>query len=221
MDNIGWVKIHRSLLQWEWWSDLPTRTLFITMLLMVNRQDKKWQGKVIKKGSFVTSREHLATLSGLSVQQVRRALDNLQTTSEITKQTTNQYTQIALLNWDLYQSAQPTNNQQTTNKQPQLKKIRKKEDKNIKKTNKKDFVVPDFIDKDIFDAYCDMRKKLKKPLTEHACKLAIDKLTSFKKDGYNPNEILNNSIMNSWQGLFEPKGVNNKTAEPAWKKKWR
>ena len=41
----GWIKLHRSLLDWEWWHDLPTRTVFLTMLLMANREDKKWQGR--------------------------------------------------------------------------------------------------------------------------------------------------------------------------------
>lgn len=65
--------------------------------------------------------------------------------------------------------------------------------------------LPEWIPQEEWEAYLEMRKKIKKPATEYALKLCIKKLEGFKKQGYNVQEILENSIMNSWQGLFEPK----------------
>ena len=54
-----------------------------------------------------------------------------------------------------------------------------------------------------------MRNKIKKPLTEHAKELLLKDLTKFEniKTG-NANIALENSIKNSWQGVFEPKPNN-------------
>ncbi len=60
-----------------------------------------------------------------------------------------------------------------------------------------------------FRAYVTMRKQIKKPMTERAIQLAISKLKEMAKlpfcdsiDSDTAIEILNQSIMNSWQGLF-------------------
>ena len=70
--------------------------------------------------------------------------------------------------------------------------------------NKKKY--PDFIKDDLFDGFIEMRKKIKKPLTEKAQELIIKKLSDLeaKQSGF-ANKALENSIENSWQGVFEPK----------------
>ena len=50
--------------------------------------------------------------------------------------------------------------------------------------------------------FVDMRNKIKAPLTDKAIELAISKLSKLKDEGNNPTEILNESILNSWKGLF-------------------
>ena len=137
----GWIKIHYNLLNWEWYDDINTKTLFLHLLLMANWKDKKWHGILIKRGSFVTSLGKLANQTGLSVQNVRTSLNKLKSTHEITSKTTNKYTYITINNFNDYQetSNKLTNNQQTTNKQLTTTEEGKK-DKNIKesiKENKK------------------------------------------------------------------------------------
>ena len=69
--------------------------------------------------------------------------------------------------------------------------------------------LPIFINKDLFNSFVEMRKKIKKPLTDTAKELLIKDLTKFEnlKIG-NANIALENSIKNSWQGVFEPKQNN-------------
>ena len=131
----GWIKSYRSILEWEWYHDLPTRVLFQHLLLIVNWEEKKWQGKIIKPGEIITSVKHLASGSSLSQMQVRRALKNLESTGEIKITTTNKYSHILIKNFEHYQfgnkqttnynndkhytidETQQTNNKQITNKQ--------------------------------------------------------------------------------------------------------
>ena len=113
----GWVKNYRSLLEWEWYHDLPTRVLFQHLLLVVNWEDKKWQGQVIKKGEIITSVKHLAEDSDLTEMQVRRALKNLQSTGEIKVTTTNRFSLISIKNFRKYQNHNKQTTSQNTDKQ--------------------------------------------------------------------------------------------------------
>lgn len=101
----GFVKIHRSLLSWQWYTDTPTKCLFIDLLLSANFADKKWKGIVIERGQLVTSIDHLSLSTGLTPKQIRRALDNLESTGEITTKRTNKFTLITICNYDNYQCA--------------------------------------------------------------------------------------------------------------------
>ncbi len=64
---------------------------------------------------------------------------------------------------------------------------------------------PDWLPRTEWTAFVEMRKKLRKPLTAHAQKLVIRKLDEFRKRGFSPAEALNNSVLNGWQGIFEPR----------------
>lgn len=119
----GWVKNYRSLLDWEWYHDLPTRVLFQHLLLVVNWEEKKWQGKKIRKGEIITSISHLANDSDLSEWQVRRALQNLQSTGEVEVTTTNRYSHILIKNFKKYQETKKQTTSHRTDKQKDTEKV--------------------------------------------------------------------------------------------------
>src|SRR5690606_33532982 len=93
----------RSMLGWEWWGDHNTSRLFIYLLLMANHEDNRWQGQEVKRGQRITSLGKLASETGLSVKQVRLALNKLKETGELTIKTTSQYSLITICNYDKYQ----------------------------------------------------------------------------------------------------------------------
>lgn len=144
MEN-SFIKLYRSLLDWEWWDDKNVTRLFLTILLSVNWQTKKWHGMTIEKGSVFTSTEHLSKKSGLTMQQTRTALNKLKSTGEITIKSTNKGTLVTVENWAKYQfmpeevtnesTSNPTNNQQTTNKQITNDQQQLKKEKNKKNIN--------------------------------------------------------------------------------------
>lgn len=69
----------------------------------------------------------------------------------------------------------------------------------ITKEKVNDFYLPEVIKKETWEAYLEMRKTIKKPATKHAQNLIIKKLLKMEDD---PNLILEQSIENSYQGVF-------------------
>lgn len=120
----GWIKIHRKLLDWEWYDEPNVMRLFLHLLLKANHKDKSYRGTLIKKGMLLTGRDLLAKETGLSIQQIRTAINKLKSTNEITIKTNKQGSVIQIVKYEEYQivtnivtNKQPDSNQQlTTNK---------------------------------------------------------------------------------------------------------
>ena len=105
-----WIKLYRKFTEWEWYSDVNCKVVFLHLLLTANWQPKKWQGITIDVGEVVTGRSALADAVGLSVQQVRTALKRLCDSDVIEIVTTNKFSIIKIKNYKTYQN-QPTINQ--------------------------------------------------------------------------------------------------------------
>ena len=149
----GYIKLHRSLLDWEWYGDINVSRLFVHLILKVNFEEKKWRGNLVKKGQLVTSTKTLSIETGLSLQSIRTALKKLESTNEITIQSTNVFTKIYIQNYKKYQENKhldnkpankpTTNDQQTINKRITTTKEGKEgknEKNNTKKIYKKKFL---------------------------------------------------------------------------------
>jgi len=61
---------------------------------------------------------------------------------------------------------------------------------------------PEWLPPDAWQGYVDMRKKIRKPLTDRAIALAISTLDKLRAEGYEPGAVLDQSVLNGWQGLF-------------------
>lgn len=116
--NEKWIKIHNKFLNWEWYTDVNTKAVFIHCILKANWKDCSYQGIVVPRGSFVTGRKKLVKELGLSEQEVRTAIKHLISTNEITTKSTNKFTIISVNNYDMYQQNNQELNQQLTNNQP-------------------------------------------------------------------------------------------------------
>jgi predicted DNA binding CopG/RHH family protein len=118
MENNGWIKIHRKLLDWEWKTKPNVLALFIHLLLCANHKENKWNDVLVKRGELITGRKELSKNTGLSEQQTRSALICLKSTKDITIKTTNKYSVITINKYNQYQQFNQQLNQQITNKQP-------------------------------------------------------------------------------------------------------
>lgn len=81
--------------------------------------------------------------------------------------------------------------------------------KHKRSVTKVTFVVPDWIPKDTWDEFIQMRNRIGKPATEYAKKLLADKLFKFKSKGQDVKQILEKSITSSWQDVYEIKQDEN------------
>lgn len=72
--------------------------------------------------------------------------------------------------------------------------------KNIKK--EKDFQIPDWVDAEAWDGFLKMRKANKIPNTERALSQIVKKLDEYRSRGDPPAEVLDQSTMNNWRGVF-------------------
>ena len=124
MQDDGWIKIHRGIRSWEWWGEPKTVYAFIGILTLCNTRDTVWRGRVIKAGSFITSRLKLAEALCLSEDEVRGVLSRLSSTGEIIIETTNRFSIITVKNWAKFQNS-ALNPQQT----PQLEVSENEDDK--------------------------------------------------------------------------------------------
>lgn len=130
----GWIKVFRSLKQWEWYNDSAVFHLFIHLLLSANHQDGYWRGTFVKKSQLITGRKALSLETGISERTIRTSLKKLESTGELTIKTTNKYSIITICNYRKYQERESTidqqNVQQIANKRPA--NDHKQEDKEVK-----------------------------------------------------------------------------------------
>lgn len=142
----GFIKMHRQFLDWEWYTDIVVKTVFLHCLFRANFKDTEWKGVKIKRGQFITSYPNMAKECGLSISQVRRAISALCSTGEISHKPQARFSIVTVIKYDKYQSDNRLSNSQndslTTGKQQQYKNV--KNDKNIKKKNIDDDYVVDF-----------------------------------------------------------------------------
>lgn len=117
----GWILIHRTTIDWEWFTDVNTAHLFQYILLAANYSETKWRGRKLAPGQLLTGRKKLAEKTGLSEQNVRTSLSKLKSTGELTITKYNKYSVITVTNWKQYQTINqqlnllPTSNQPGTN----------------------------------------------------------------------------------------------------------
>lgn len=238
----NYIKLNRGILEWEWYHNINTCRLFLHMLLKANWKDGKFEGKTIPRGSFVSSITKLSLETDLTPREVRTALEHLKTTGELTVKSYNKYSVFTVNNYCSYQindtqndsqvtgERHPNDNQTTGKRHPndiltttieekkegkkgKREEGKKKEGTGVPKKKDPPVYYPDDAELNkAFADYVEMRKKMKKPMTDRAVELAMSKLHKLAEspllggmDRELAVKILNQSVMNSWLGLFELK----------------
>lgn len=224
MDN-GYIRLHRAITAWEWYDDVNTFKVFLHLLLTCNWQEKKWRGHTIYPGQRVVSLATLADETKLSIMQVRNTINHLVLTGSITRSKIGKVGLITVNNWEKYQQGNTVSNSEVTqnqneNQQRNNIEITTNEEREEGKERKKNITYPIVPPTDVFAEcaggsqellealrkFAEMRKSIKKPMTERAKELLVKKLEKLAepyrdKERYKL-ECVNQSILNSWQGLF-------------------
>lgn len=210
MENCGgFIKLFRQILDWEWYDDLPTCRLFIHLLLRANYAERNWHGQTIERGSCITSYATLASETGLSQEQVKRALKNLTKTGEIKRIATNKNTVICVVKYADFQgfgfeyneqttnkeqaeNKQKTNEQQTNNKQTttnkEIKNKRNKESKNIYTSLPEDKNITEIVETVIQMLNVETDKKDGEGFSPRA-KKNVELISALIHEGYTLNDL--------------------------------
>ena len=155
----------------------------------------------LEPGQFIFGRIQAARELKMTERQIRTCQTSLISTGNVSVKTTNKYSIITVVNWHSYQSVTTDNDsqnvtppaRQASSNRPQT---RSKEVKNIKP-----IVAPLLPICEAWKAFTEMREKIKKPMTGRAMELIASKLVSLQNQGHDPVAVLENSIINSWQGV--------------------
>jgi putative phage-type endonuclease len=85
-----------------------------------------------------------------------------------------------------------------------------------------------WLPKESWDAFVQARIKLKKPMTDYAKKLLINKLDKLRQAGHDPKQLLDTAIERGWQTVWPPEMENvpaakpiRKTAEEEWREHYK
>ena len=105
----GWFKVYRQIEDWEWYKSPNTRHLFEHLIGRANVEPKRFKGTLLHRGELIASVGHLSDQTGLSMNQVRLALRNLESTGEIICQRTNRWTKVKVTNFNKYQNVKCDN----------------------------------------------------------------------------------------------------------------
>ena len=192
--SIGWIKLHRKILDCFIWQDKPydKARAWIDLLLIAMHHDKKMliddEVVIIQRGSFMTSIVKLADRWGWSRNKVVRYLDMLESEQMLNTKRTPKGTLVSIIKYDVYQLGDISNETPyettngTTDETPNgtsdgttddtTDETQKKNNKNIKnvKNEKKVRKGPvvyypnDELLNNAFKEFLTMRNKIKKPL---------------------------------------------------------
>ena len=98
----GYVMLRASFTEWDWYKDSNTKILFLHFLLKANDRDSCYKGIEIPRGSLITSYQILSNETGLSIKNVRTALNHLKMADDVAITKNPKNTVISIKNWDYY-----------------------------------------------------------------------------------------------------------------------
>lgn len=99
----GWVKLHRKLLEWEWYEDAHMVHLLVHLLLTATHEDRKYKGLTIKRGQLVTTIKELAEALGTPESSTRLRIKRLKSCGFLSIKVAYNKTTITICNYDSYQ----------------------------------------------------------------------------------------------------------------------
>lgn len=219
----GWIKLNKKILKWGWYSDVNVKITFLHLLLVANYEEGEYLGQKIKRGQAVIGLKATSKKIGISIQNLRTALEKLEKSGEITRKSTNRFTLVTIENYSKYQDRETvsnnsankrlTNDQQTTNKrltndQQHLRNKEYKNNKNIRNIYISDIVASEPAQlHDYLNDFVKMRKSIKAPLTARALKTVLKELERLSGGDIETKiAILEQSVVKCWKTVYPLNG---------------
>lgn len=176
-----WIKLYRDLLDDRLWNELdPLSSKVLVTLWLLASEDSEMEGNL-------PDIKTIAWRMRMSEKQVTECVFKLSHWLE--------HDDINLIS-NGHQSDAPEKRREDTEKE---------KEKETEKKATEVALLPDWIPLEAWAAFLEMRKKIKKPPTNHAITLLISKLDKFRKQGQDVQQVLEKSITSGWQDVFEIK----------------
>ena len=237
MGKQGYIKLHRQIQECWLYDEKPFcfMSAWIDLLLRASHKDTKIyiDGNLedVPKGTFVTSILKLSESWGWDRKKTTKFLDTLEKDNMIVRKSSTHRTTITIVNYGLYQDSgategqplpqplpQTMDNDRATEGQP-LPTI--KNEKNVKECNKNDkedkyrgdyFPLDEKLNQ-AFKDFMKMRKQIKKPMSDRAVTMAINKINNLSNgDNDLAVKLIEQSIMKCWQDIY-PLQNNNTNSQ--------
>jgi hypothetical protein len=183
-----WIKLHRDILNDRVFANLPIASKALAPLLWLLASESK-------DGSFDAAIEELAFRLHIASKDIESGLKPL-----IDK---GFFVDASTMLAPCLQVAIPE---------------REREGERETEKEKKDLAkIPDWLPLEDWNDFVAMRKQIKKPMTDRAIKIILGKLEEMKNRRIDISMVLQNSIANNWQNIYEPKVVKPSTDDWSWK----
>lgn len=101
----GFVKIYRSILDWDWYGDANTMRVFLHLILTANFKAGKWRRNSIQRGQRAVSYDTLCAELNLTPRNIRTAVQHLRSTGEVTTEKLPECTLFTVTNYGRFQDA--------------------------------------------------------------------------------------------------------------------
>lgn len=103
MAKNGRIAVDRSILNWRWYKNANTFRVFMHLLLTANYAPADYENIRLERGDVIVTYSGLGEVLGLSVKEVRTALDHLKETGETAVKKYPKYQVVSIVNYDSYQ----------------------------------------------------------------------------------------------------------------------
>jgi hypothetical protein len=124
MEQLGWIKLHRKVLENPMAERPSYFSLWVILLLRANHKDNQmiWNGKsiTIKEGQFITSRNKLSIQSGIPESTIERILKYFENEQQIEQQKNTKFRLITIKNWKDYQKMDGSIDNKRTDREHQM-----------------------------------------------------------------------------------------------------
>ena len=102
----GWLKLHRKLQEWEWYTDSYMVHLLLHLIMTMNTKSIKFRGIVIERGQRACTVDELCGETGIGKTKLKECLKLLQDCDAISVKvikTSSRFSIIGLKNYEKYQ----------------------------------------------------------------------------------------------------------------------
>ena len=191
--NPPWIKLHRDLLNDRDFMCLPIASKAIAPLLWLLASEEK-------SGDFNANVAELAFRLRMTEKEINDGLNPL-----ISK---GFFVDASGVLAECLQVAIP---ETETERETETK---------TKKSKSITLELPEWLPENIWNDFVELRKFIKKPMTDRAKQLMLLNLQKIKDNGHDPILAINKSIANNWSDIYEPKpntlNVINKQGFDGW-----